>query len=117
MSVQTDHFSGRRVWREGPGTRIVARTFTDLSEAQDMEQMLQTQDRHRLRSTPPQEADHNPAAESELTHTIVRHLTTIRGDTTKVIPLFSTQDGTPTIADPAGRDSRSRQALRGWLVQ
>jgi LuxR family transcriptional regulator, maltose regulon positive regulatory protein len=79
--------------------------------------MLQTQDRHRLRSVPPQPADHNSGAESELPHRIVRHLTTVRDDTTKVIPLFANHNGTPTIADPAGHDSRSARALRGWLVQ
>jgi hypothetical protein len=58
ISVQTDHFSGRQVWRASPPARIVPETFFDLRETNDMGQMLQTHPRHALHPTPIQEVEY-----------------------------------------------------------
>jgi LuxR family transcriptional regulator, maltose regulon positive regulatory protein len=78
-----------------------------------MQQVLQTNDTHRLRSVPGQGA----GTASDLPMPTLDHLAAVDGQGADVIPLFGDRDIGPWGVNPVAGDTRSAMALRGWLVQ
>jgi LuxR family maltose regulon positive regulatory protein len=82
-----------------------------------MGQMLQMEERHRLRALPAQAAGDDIGAEGELPLTTLDRLTMTNGQTSNVVPLFGVNGGARGDDRPVAGESRSALALRGWMIQ